>query len=288
MVSSTSQQVFDDGRAVLLMVPAHRPDRFAKAAEAGADGVIIDLEDAVPAAQKNAARSGLHAALSRLDTQRLSFWVRINGAGTAWHEDDVAAMSSLPIAGVVLAKAERPQDVERLSTLLGGGRRVIALIESAHGLAAARELAHVAGRLAFGSFDFSADVGSAHTREALLSARTEIVLASRLAGLPGPIDGATAAIDDAAAIESDAAHAAELGFTGKLVIHPRQVAPAQQGLRPSEAAIAWAQRVVRAMAADTVTVVDGAMVDRPIWLRAQGILRRAGLSIPRFDKSGES
>ncbi|WP_035189420.1 aldolase/citrate lyase family protein, partial [Acidiphilium sp. JA12-A1] len=84
-------------------------------------------------------------------------------------------------------------------------------------------------RLAFGSIDFCADLGAAHTREALLHARAELVLAARLAALPPPIDGVTTAIDDEAAIEDDARHAASLGFGGKLCIHPRQIAPARQG-----------------------------------------------------------
>jgi citrate lyase subunit beta/citryl-CoA lyase len=267
------------------MVPANRPDRFAKAAEAGADGVIVDLEDAVPEARKDSARAALRSALSGMN-MRVPFLVRINGADSPWYEPDVAALRGLPIAGVVLSKSERVGDLERLSSTIGGKQRVMALIETVLGLASVRSLAHAAGRLVFGSFDFSADLGAAHTRDALLAARFEIVLASRLAGLPEPIDGATAAIDDTAAIESDAAHAADLGFFGKLLIHPRQVAPAAQGLSPSADAISWAQRVVNATGPDGLTVVDGAMVDRPVRLRAEWILRRAGLSPATPQKRG--
>jgi citrate lyase subunit beta / citryl-CoA lyase len=266
-----TQALFDGARALLLMVPANRPERFAKAAAAGADGVIVDLEDAVPEKEKSSARAGLRAALSSLTVQS-PVLVRINGADTQWHEQDLAALTDLPIAGVVLSKSERVRDLERLSSLLGDKRRVIALIESVPGLAAVRTLALAAGRLAFGSFDFSADLGAAHTRDALLAARFEVLIASRLAG-------ATAAINDAAAIESDAAHAAELGFFGKLLIHPRQVAPAAKGLRPAADAISWAQRVVAAAGPDALAVVDEAMVDRPVRLRAEWILRRAGLPL---------
>ncbi len=269
------------------MVPANRPERFAKAAQAGADGVIVDLEDAVPEADKSSARAGLRSALSSL-TVRTPLFVRINGADSSWHEQDLAALPGLPIAGVVLSKSERVSDLERLSSMLGGKHRVMALIESARGFAAVRSLALAAGRLVFGSFDFSADLRAAHAREALLAARFEIVLASRLAGLPEPIDGATAAIDDAAAVESDAAHAADLGFWGKLLIHPRQVAPAARGLHPSAEAIAWAQRVVAAAGPDTLAAIDGAMVDRPVRLRAQWILRRAGLSQSQDEEQGAS
>lgn len=285
VTTAPTQALFYGARALLLMVPANRPDRFAKAAEAGADAVIVDLEDAVPEADKDSARAGLPSALSGLNMP-VPFLVRINGADSPWHERDVAALRSLPIAGVVLSKSEHVSDLERLSSMLGGKHRVVALIESALGLASVRSLARAAGRLAFGSFDLSADLGAAHTRDALLAARFEIVLASRLAGLPEPIDGATAAIDDASAIESDAAHAAELGFFGKLLIHPRQVAPAARGLRPAADAISWAQRVMAAAAPDALTVVDGAMVDRPVRLRAEWILRRAGLLQTQQQKRG--
>ena len=277
--------LFDGSRALLLMVPANRPHRFRKAAEAGADAVIVDLEDAVPEADKDSARAGLHSALSGLKT-RVPLLVRINGADSPWHEQDLAALCGLPIAGVLLSKSERVSDLDRLSSLLGGRHRVVALVESVLGFVAVRSLAHAAGRLAFGSFDLSADLGVAHTREALLAARFEMVLASRLASLPEPIDGATAAIDDAAAIESDAAHAAELGFFGKLLIHPRQVAPAARGLRPAADAISWAQRVIAAGGPDALAVVDGAMVDRPVRLRAEWILRRAGLMQTQQQKRG--
>jgi citrate lyase subunit beta/citryl-CoA lyase len=217
---------------------------------------------------------------------RVPLLVRINGADSPWHEQDVAALRGLPIAGVLLSKSERVSDLERLSSMFGGRHRVLALIESVLGFAAVRSLAHAAGRLAFGSFDLSADLGAAHTRDVLLAARFEMVLASRLAGLPEPIDGATAAIDDAAVIEADAAHAADLGFFGKLLIHPRQVAPAARGLRPAADAISWAQRVIAAAGPDALTVVDGAMVDRPVRLRAEWILRRAGLTQTQQQKRG--
>ena len=159
-----------------------------------------------------------------------------------------------------------------------GGKPVIALVESARGLADARALAALDGvaLLAFGSIDFCADIGCAHTRDALCAARSEIVLASRLAAIAAPLDGVTTAIDDAVAVEDDARHARELGFAGKLLIHPRQITPALAGLMPDAAEIAWARRVVAA--AEGASRVDGAMVDAPVRLRAEAILSRAGAS----------
>jgi citrate lyase subunit beta/citryl-CoA lyase len=246
---------------IVLFVPADRPERFAKAAASGADAIIIDLEDAVAPAAKAHAR----AALAQLPTG-VEIWVRINAAGTFWHEADVAALAGLPIAGAMLAKAENPAALQAI------GVPVIALIETARGIAAARKIASAAVRLAFGSIDYAADLGMAHTREALASARAELVLASRLAGIAAPLDGVTATIDEG--VEEDARHAAALGFAGKLCIHPRQITAARAGFAPSAADIAWAQRIIAAGAGGAVAV-DGAMVDAPVRLRAEQILARS-------------
>ena len=157
---------------------------------------------------------------------------------------------------------------------------MLALIESARGLAAARAVAAAGARLVFGSFDFAADLGCAHTRDALLLARLELVLASRLAGGAAPLDGVTTAIREPDAVRDDAAYAAALGFGGKLLIHPDQIEPAALGLRPSDAEIAWAGRVLAAGRAGGAATIDGAMVDAPLRLRAEQIERRAHRPTP--------
>ncbi len=255
--------------AAPLFVPGNRPERFEKAAASGADAIIIDLEDAVAAQEKDAARAALRTGFGSVP-----IIVRVNAPGTQWHAADMAAVAALDVAAVMVPKAEMG---EGFAAALGG-KPVIALVESARGLADARALAALDGvvLLAFGSIDFCADIGCAHTREALCAARSEIVLASRLAAIAAPLDGVTTAIDDAAAVEQDARHARELGFGGKLLIHPRQIAPALAGLMPDAAEIAWARRVVAA--ADGASRVDGAMVDAPVRLRAEAILSRAGAS----------
>jgi citrate lyase subunit beta/citryl-CoA lyase len=129
--------------------------------------------------------------------------------------------------------------------------------------------------LAFGSIDFAADIGCAHTRAALAIARFELVLASRLAGRPGPIDGVTASVKDADLVRSDAEYAGEIGFAGKLLIHPAQIEPAGRGFAPNLADIALAERILAASRSEGATVVDGAMVDAPVVLRAQQLLNRA-------------
>ena len=254
-----------------LFVPGNRPERFAKAAASGADAVIIDLEDAVAPEEKERARQ--EAASASLPG--MTVLVRINASGTPWHAEDLAALAGASIQGIILPKAEDPATLATLRALLPDGAVVVALIESALGLAGARTLARAAGRLAFGSMDFAADLGCAHTREALLMARQELVLASRLAGLPAPIDGVTAAIGDDALTEADGRHAAGLGFGGKLLIHPRQVAPALRGFAPDADEVAWARRVLGA-GGDGAVKVDGMMIDAPVRVRAERILARAG------------
>lgn len=260
-----------------LFVPATRPDRFAKALSAGADAVIIDLEDAVGHAEKAAARDALAASLPTSGTILL----RINAAGTPWHEGDLDVARGLPLAGVVLPKAESRADAERVAARVGDQCAVVALIESARGLAEARAIAAAprVARLAFGSIDFAADLGCAHTQQALLAARSELVLASRLAGLAGPIDGVTTRVDDEMLAEDEAAYGADLGFAGKLCIHPAQVAPVLRGFAPGPDEVAWANRIIAALAeGGSVVTVDGAMVDAPERLRAQRILARAQIS----------
>ena len=250
-----------------LFVPGDRPERFAKAAASGADAVILDLEDAVAVAAKDAARDALTT-----DFTDLPVIVRINAAGTPWHRADVAAVERLPVAAVMLPKSERVEDIAPLAA----GRPVIALIETVAGLAQARALAgsgHVA-RLAFGSVDYAADLGCDHVPEALAAARAELVFASRLAGLPAPLDGVTTALDDSGTVEADTRRARALGFGGKLAIHPRQIAAILDGFRPQPGEVDWAQRVLAS--GDGAVMVDNAMVDEPVRIRARAILRRVG------------
>jgi citrate lyase subunit beta/citryl-CoA lyase len=260
-----------DSLSLLLFVPADRPERFAKAASAGADAIIIDLEDAVAPAQKVAARNGLAAALGGLSSGPVPIFVRINAIGTEWHADDLEALDGLTIAGIVLPKAESAAGVDMVRRRIGIGK-LIAIIESARGLAMAEDIATAADRLAFGSIDFAADLGCAHNREALLLARSRIVLAARLAGKPAPIDGVTQVIRDEEEIEADARYGVSLGFSGKLLIHPAQIAPARKGMAPTEQDIEWAMKVMAGTQDGAAVAVDGAMVDAPVLARARQII----------------
>jgi citrate lyase subunit beta/citryl-CoA lyase len=252
-----------------LFVPANRPERFAKAAASGADAVILDLEDAVAAEAKDRARAALDTGFTDLPVI-----VRINACGTEWHEADVAAVAALRPAGVILPKAEDAEMVAGVAAALDGVP-VIALVETARGLANARAMAAAGvARLAFGSVDFCADLACAHLREVLLPVRLELVLASRLAGIAAPIDGVTVQLDDLSVSHDDAAHARALGMTGKLCIHPRQITEVRRAFAPTEKEIDWARRVIAS--GDGAASVDGAMVDEPVRIRARAILAEAG------------
>ncbi|GEE00493.1 citryl-CoA lyase [Gordonia spumicola] len=248
----------------LLFVPGDRPERFAKAAAAGADLVVLDLEDAVAADAKDAARANVAAWAADHPCA-----VRINSADTAWFRADLDALTGKNVT-IMVPKADDP------AVLAGIGGDVIALIETARGVLRAPAIADVPNvvRLAVGTFDLAAELGVDPTdTQALLPTRGALVLASAAAGLSGPIDGVTAAIDDAERLTADTAYARRLGFAGKLCIHPRQLAPVSAAFRPSDAQIAWARRIVDA-AKGAVAQVDGEMVDKPVVDRANAILAR--------------
>jgi citrate lyase subunit beta/citryl-CoA lyase len=263
-----------------LFVPGDRPERFAKAVASGADAVVLDLEDAVTPAHKDAARDEIAGWLSGAGRG----WVRINAAGTPWQAADVAALAGLPgLLGLVIPKSEDPQLLQDLTLRNGPAVGVLALVETALGVHRAVEIASAGvDRLAFGSIDFAEDVGSDGSWEALLLVRSTLVLASRVAGIAAPVDGVTTALRDPERLAYDVAAARGLGFAGKLCVHPDQVRPVQAGFAPTAQEVDWAERIVSA-ARDTrgAVAVDGAMVDRPVLARARRILdqrRRSGVA----------
>jgi citrate lyase subunit beta/citryl-CoA lyase len=257
-----------------LFVPGTRPERIPKALASGAHAVIVDLEDAVPPADKARARDAIAGAL---DAAR-PVLVRINAAGTPWFDDDVRLCRHAGVAGVVLPKTEDATGIARVRA--GVAVRafpVFPLVETALGLWNAPAIARAPGvaRLLFGSIDYQLDLGLAD--DELLHARSQLVLVSRVAELPAPVDGVTTAIDDVEAIRRDTNRARALGFGGKLCIHPAQVEFVNAAFRPTTDEVAWATRVVAADAAagGAAVAVDGRMVDRPVLLKAREILAGA-------------
>lgn len=265
-----------------LFVPATRPERFEKAADSGADAVIIDLEDAVPTTEKDRAREVLVKSL--VAKLPVPVFLRVNGRASPWHEFDLSAASKIPIAGVMLPKTESAEDLEKVAERIGSAVPIIALIETARGVTQLGQFGTEANllQLAFGSIDFALDIGAAHEREPLALARANIVLYSRAHELPAPLDGITVATNDMPLLASESAYAASMGFGGKLAIHPAQIGTIHCAFRPSKREVDWAIRVLEAekSAAGAVVHVDGAMIDAPIFERARRILARIQNSMP--------
>ncbi|NIH83655.1 HpcH/HpaI aldolase/citrate lyase family protein [Amycolatopsis granulosa] len=255
----------------LLFVPGHRPDRFAKAAATGCDLVVLDLEDAVGPDRKAGAREHVR---SWLDAGHAAV-VRINAPGTPWFDADLAAVAGRA-AAVMVPKAEDRAVLDALADR--GAGPVIPLIETALGVTRAVEVcgADPVVRPAFGSVDLAAQLGVDHrSHAALRHARSAVVLAAAAAGCAAPVDGVTTALDDPAVLRADVAHAIELGLTGKLCIHPRQVTAVNDAFRPGEAETRWAREVLASVTDGSVGVHNGQMVDRPVIRRAEAILARA-------------
>lgn len=263
-----------------LFVPADRPERFAKARASGADAVIVDLEDAVAPEAKARARDALALALDA----SAPLVVRINAAGTPWFEDDLELCRHPGVAAVMLPKAE---GIDALCTVVETTYHdVLPIIESARGLHEMENIARVPGviRLAFGSVDLALDLGIDCAPDGaeieLLAFRSQLVLASRLAGLAAPVDGVSTAIDDLQRLQADTERSRRLGFGAKLCIHPKQLASVQAVFTPPPERIDWARRVCKAFASagGAAVAVDGQMVDLPVVQRARAVLRDAGLS----------
>ena len=265
-----------------LFVPGDRPDRFAKAAAAGADVVIIDLEDAVGPTDKDPARDATLGALA--DGARLRALVRVNDPSGALGRTDRKALADLlarpshGVLGVVVPKAGDPEALAELAGSLGPELAVVAIVESALGVVRAYELASAPGvtRLAFGALDLALDLGSDVDAQTGQVARAQVVLASRAAGLPAPLESPATELRDTDRIEQTSRAARALGFGGRLCIHPAQLAPVRAGFAPSPDEVEWARRI--AAAGESATRVDDQMVDRPVLERARAILRRAGES----------
>lgn len=266
-----------------LFVPGNRPERFAKALASGADAVVLDLEDAVAADAKPAARDAVRQYLSAADEAlRARLVLRINDEATPWFDDDLRALATLPPLALMLPKAERTHTLQQLQARLPG-RPVLALVETARGVLAAEALAACppVARLVFGTLDYALDLDLSGDPSGdpvgLDYAASRLALASRAAGLPAPVAGVTPDIDDEARLLAEWARARAHGFGAKLCIHPKQVAPLHAALRPSDDELAWAQRVLDAAAASGGAVqLDGRMIDRPVVERARRLLARAG------------
>ena len=245
-----------------LLVNATHSEKFADALLSEADSVIFDLEAAVPEPLKAQARDNVVTALSG----EMAGWVRINGVDSDHWEEDLEALNGLPgLQGVMLPNTEKPDQVTWTAMRAGAGVPVLALIETAVGIEAATRIAEAPGtfRLALGTNDFRKDTGVADDPMALAYARSRLVVATRVGGLPGAIDGPTPATATNKAIMSDCSWTMKMGMTGKLVLNPAQTHTVNVGLSPSEDDRAWARSLLaEAEAAGDKAVVDGSYLPR--------------------------
>ncbi len=261
----------EDARSWLLVNGA-RTDLFDRAHESRADQIILDIEDAVDPAHKAEARAGVVEWLSAGDR---SAWVRINDRSTEFWNGDVTELAGLPgLLGVMLAKSEAAAQVTETFDRLGGSTPVLALVESALGIEEAVHIARARGafRLAFGSGDYRRDTGTSADDLAMAYPRTRLVVASRIGGLPGPIDGPTVSSSHPILREQTAV-TVSLGLTGKLCLDPEQTSVINEVISPTRSDVAWAQDFLADFEARGRVIRDGS--DKPRLGRAHKIERLA-------------
>ncbi len=269
----------------MLFGPANRVDFVPKFAAAGADIGVLDLEDAVAESGKQAARDAIaDARPGEGDLGAMALFVRVNALDTAHFDDDMAAAAAAGVTGIIVPKLEDADGVAQVRSAMAkaGVTSLCAGIESALGVHRAVEVA--AGgveMLYFGAEDFITDMGGVRTEgnDEVLYARSHVALAARLAEVPA-LDQVVVDYRDDDRFQREASKARSLGYSGKLCIHPNQVALANTAFTPSEAELAWAEGVLAAAAeaaANGTGVIsyEGTMVDAPILVRAQALLDRA-------------
>src|SRR5580692_9606955 len=270
----------------LLFMPATRADMIAKIPRIGPDVAVADLEDAVAAGDKEQARGIAAAAIDALypndqgDDSPVTVLIRVNAIGTPWFDGDVAAAAGCAAAGIVVPKLTTPQELGHVRQALAehswSDAVLIAGLETALGVADARVLlSHGVSAVYFGAEDYIADIGGRRTRAGaeVLYARSRVALAAHLAGLPA-LDQVVTDLADDEHFLADAAGGRDLGYQGKMCIHPRQVPLAHQVFTPTPAELAHAREVVAA-AESGVAVVDGQMADEAHVRMARTTLARA-------------
>lgn len=282
----------------VLFAPGNHPRRAGKALASGADVVVLDLEDAVPAAEKAAARSVVAGVLQ--GDRRARVYLRVNAVGNAECEADMRLAAACGVEGVVVPKvdnaavlaiADRLLDgAEREHGLVAGALEVMPIIESAAAVANCDSIACASSRVSrmiFGGADYSLDLDISldwtPEEQELLYARARLAHASRVARIEAPIDTATLAVRDLERFVRSARNGRTLGFQGKLCLHPDQIEPCHTVFTPSVEELAHARRVLAAFRdaaarGSAATELDGQFIDEPVAERARRMLRRAKLS----------
>ena len=270
----------------VLFVPGTSRDRFPKAFAAGADAVVLDLEDGVDAARKAEAREAVGAWLARPSSGSPVRLVRVNAVDSSFIADDLSWLRSIDgrYDGLVLPKVESPDQIHRIAAA-APSRRVIPLLETARGILRASDIVPANARIPavlFGAEDLTAQLGIPRTVEGeeLVVARGQVVLAAASIGAD-PIDAVFVEIANPDRLRQDAARARAAGFTGKMAIHPDQVPVINDVFSPSADEVAAARRILEAAESASARGegafrLEGRMVDAPVIRRAQRVLALTG------------
>ena len=259
----------------ILFVTGNRPDRFDKALAGDADAICIDLEDGVPPADKAPARDNCAAALEKYEGNPRVLY-RINHPETADGAADLALFRGRPLAGLLIPKAEQPEDLAAARAAVGAHVLLMAIIESARGMVRAFDIAGAdgVGAIIFGSADWTAETGSDSGWDALLYARSLIVHAAAVARIP-PLDGPFLNVRDSAGLEQETRRLRSLGFRGRVALHPDQTPVINAGFAPDAEQLRQARKLIDAFEAEggKTILVDGRMIDRPVYEAARRLLQ---------------
>ena len=280
-------------RRSLLFSPGDRPELMRKAPEAGADTVCFDLEDAVAPDQREAAREAVREVLSdpSFDPD-CEVTVRVSVDAAADIDALLDDAGPIRLDGVMVPKVAEPADVQWVADLLDehdADPALLALVETARGILRAEAIADAKATdaLVFGAEDLAADIGATRTDEGteVLHARQQVVLAASAAGVDA-IDTVHTDYGDEAGLREETEFALELGYDGKMAIHPSQVSVINDAFTPAPERVEWAERVLEAReAADAegrgVFSVDGEMIDAPLIAQAERVLERAAAGSDR-------
>jgi citrate lyase beta subunit len=281
-------------RRALLYIPGDDEHKITKAAGLGVDSIVLDLEDAVALSCKNIAREVVAKALKEIDFQGSERLVRINPFSSGLTEADLQAVLPTHPDGILLPKAVRAADVQKLSKIISeiekengwemNSIKILAIIENALGIINLNEIAKSDPRLVgliCGGEDLATDINAIRTRAGweLFYARSTVVLHAGAYQLQA-IDMVTADFSDPHSLEDEAIHSMELGFSGKQIIHPNQIEPVQEAFTPDDDEIEYALQLIKKYEENeqngqVAFALDGVMVDLPVIIRAQGLLRRA-------------
>ena len=257
----------------VLFLPASNPRAIAKAREAGADLVVLDLEDAVKIEDKASAREvAVDAAAS---SWSMPVAIRVNGIGTEWHSLDIDAVARSGADFAVLTRATSAHLVEDFAKAVG--KPVLAMIETAAGVLAAPEIARACAGLIAGTNDLRADLRLPldATREPISASLQLIILAARASGIAA-FDGVFNGLDDAEGFRREAEDGRKLGFDGKSLIHPNQITPCHMAFGPSEAEVKRARALVEAFNGGAERFADE-MIERMHVDAARRVLARAAV-----------